>query len=485
MKRIGDFDSLDDFGIIPRVNGSGVRYVSSDACEDRKPKSNSVDGYVTTHFETDSISTKYETLESILSGGTYSISLDSNVVNDQAEIVLNTDDPESLAKLGSVYSIISYSINNIRNNYPNGFYVGYPDINDNVITFSASGTTWYGNDPRYIENLTRYQVVQIGGEPVGAWLTESDTITGLTYEMTGLSTNTYIARVAGIDVFDQQGDWSDESDPYTPQLAMYGTLDPGNPEVVTLNISWTTPIGGNTPVRYILQLASGVDDYIEEDFNITGWSYSANVYTLELDSIPLTGSYYYVVKPSDSLVFEYTSTLSQYEKDLLFPTVLRETYFPRHALVTSNILFDTQDYEDFIEAELNIGLASDNDSTDLLWSQYYPEGQKLLDNDAQTMRKLILTYAMTFDSIFRYQDQLKYSQTIGYDLFNHVPRNLVHLIADQWSARTYVASGAGRCVFPDCESDRGGCCDCAIRPAAVGGAPGGRCAGTQSAGTCA
>ena len=329
MKHIGDFDNIDDFGMT--ISKKNYKYVDKEACEDRFPEHLKRD----IHYNYDDYEgmseNHYHSLETLLSGGSYTIT--SSKDNLQAEIQIDTSIHENLAKFGSVYSIVSNAINNIRNNYPNGFAINeeHTELVSNVLTFTGRNIDWYGADPDLTLDLTKFRLF-------------------------------------------------------------------------TLN----------------------EDDIIISEQEIESFTLVDNVYTLT--SKTLEEEY------KHEAISNYVNTLNQYEKDLIQPYAYRENVWPKDE-TELNLLFEGTEYDDFVSEELNLGLSADTNSTNILWDRLYPHGQKMLDNEDQIMQKLILTFAMTFDMIYKYQEQLKYSHTITYDDYDCIPRNLVHLLANHfgWS----------------------------------------------------
>ncbi len=73
-----------------------------------------------------------------------------------------------------------------------------------------------------------HHILQISTD--GGPFTTVGSVTGLSYTLTLDVGSTYVARVAGVDAQDRQGPWSEESDPYTPDIGPPG--QPGKPMVM-------------------------------------------------------------------------------------------------------------------------------------------------------------------------------------------------------------------------------------------------------------
>lgn len=182
------------------------------------------------------------------------------------------------------------------------------------------------------------------------------------------------------------------------------------------------------------ELIQSYNDELDQTFNIVSATTGGTFSMLTLDGQPSSGSGYdHMVQPKTSYLDKYYSRISQYELDLLIPPYYRTNGWPRDLVAENNILLEGDRYDEFVETELNIGTLSDQDSTNIMWRRMYPDGQKILDSDDSIMQKLILVYAANFDTIKRYQEGLKYQQTIGYDPYNNVSNDLVELLASQWN----------------------------------------------------
>jgi len=325
MADIRDFDAVDDYGM-KTTDGLSPDYMTLE------------DFNIVNVDVNEGTTRKYDNLETILSGGTYQMTLSANVRPDQAKLALNYDSMTSLAKLGSAYSYVSRAINNVRDEYPNGFLIYTGTVSTQTFMFSMDQTYWYGLEPN-IPNFTQYKLIE-----------------------TNTSTESVIA-----------------------------------------------------------------------EYTINSYMKVGNNWMLFLDGTPSVGpDIDYIVCPDDAILGEYYKGLSQYERDLLYPPADRYNYWPKDTLAPTNLLFEGDDYDEFVEDELKEATTSDNDYSNIMWRKLYPDGQKILDTDDATMQRLVLTFAMNFDTIMRYQEHLKYLHTIGYENYDHIPRELVHLLADQW-----------------------------------------------------
>ena len=332
-RKTTEYESLLDFGFTREIDDLGkVHYVGCDiqSTINEFPNVN--------QSNSDNTTGKFFTLNEILSGGTLEVSLSDVSDKSQAELALNYSIAESLAFLGSLYSTVQVSLNNIIENYPNGFMVIDSITGVNALMFNASDTYMYGGVPFNIINYGDFELVQ----------------------------------------------------------AHNGVYD------TTFQI-------------------------LEE---ITGTTFSL---FLELDGQPSIGAAYdHTIQPKQSTLDKFYSTLNQYEKDLLVPPFNRTNFWPRDLIAQNNILLDGQSYEDFVEQELSWAAEKDSEESNFIWRKLYPDGQKILDTDG-LMERLVLTYSKSFDQIKKYQEQLKYQHTIGYDNFNHISKDLVELLASQWN----------------------------------------------------
>jgi len=183
----------------------------------------------------------------------------------------------------------------------------------------------------------------------------------------------------------------------------------------------------------LIQTLSGAYDQtfdIIEPTTITGGTYSL----LFLDGNPTTGGLYgHIIQPKTSTLDKFYSTLTQYELDLLIPPFDRTNYYPRDSVATNNILFEGAEYDTFVDEETSWASLADNEDVNFIWRKLYPDGQKNLDSDDGIMKKLISVMAANFDNIKKYQDQLKYQQTIGYETNNHISKDLVEKLSNQWN----------------------------------------------------
>lgn len=89
-------------------------------------------------------------------------------------------------------------------------------------------------------NVTASWTAPTEGSPVHHYVLQLSTdggpfvtvgsVTGLSYALELNVGSTYVARVAGVDAQDRQGPWSEESDPYSPDIGPPG--QPGKPMVM-------------------------------------------------------------------------------------------------------------------------------------------------------------------------------------------------------------------------------------------------------------
>lgn len=336
MKRLSEFESLDDFGFkaVPTTRGK-VEFIRCD-----KDISKVSIGDPSLVYTNGDITTgKFFTLEEIISGGSITVDL-ADTLKDQAGLALDYNLATSLAFLGSVYSTVMISINRIRDTYPNGFQILSCAVSPNVVIFNNSDTYMYGSPPFSIRDYTGYELVQAYN---GA----------------------YNATFA-----------------------------------------------------------------INSQTSLTGGTYSV----LFLDGTPTTGTgYTHMVQPTSKTMDKYYGPLNTYERNLLSPPHDRTNYFPHDTSAPRNVFFEGAAYDTFVEVELEWAALADEDEANFVWRKLYPDGQKNLDSDDGIMQKMVLVLAANFDSIKRYQDQLKYQQTIGYTTSNHVSKDLVENLASQWN----------------------------------------------------
>ena len=333
QKRQIDYDGLMDFGFsLNTIQNGKVEYIK---CDDQSF------GFSNSQLtQNGDLSTgSFFNLNDILSGGSLEIPLSDVLTKTQAELALDNNISTSLAYFGSVYSTVQIAVNDIRENYPNGFLIIDAITGVNAIMFNSSDTYTYGGVPFRVIDNSDYELVQ-------------------TYN----------------DVYDR------------------------------------------------------TFDIISQ---ITGTTFSL---FLEVDGQPSDGTGYgHILQPKNSTLDKFYSSISKYELDLLVPPYSRSNYWPRDLVAQNNILLDGPRYESFIEEELSWATDSDDEDTNFMWRKLYPDGQKNLDSDDGLIQKLVLTFAMNFDNIKRYQDQLRYQHTIGYGTSNHISKDLVGLIANQWN----------------------------------------------------
>jgi len=184
---------------------------------------------------------------------------------------------------------------------------------------------------------------------------------------------------------------------------------------------------------YTLYEISDSTSEIVNEYSITGSTIGLTYGILYLDGTPLGAGYNYIVGPNKALVNPFLATLNQYERTLLEPPYNKENFWPRDAIVNSILVCEGSPFSIFTTGELNEAISSDNTETNIMWRKMYPQGQKMLDNDDGLMKRLILTYAATFDTIKKYQDHLAFTHTIDYSQTEHIPDDLVTLLADQWN----------------------------------------------------
>jgi len=143
--------------------------------------------------------------------------------------------------------------------------------------------------------------------------------------------------------------------------------------------------------------------------------------------------YVHHIQPKASTLDKFYASLSQYELNLLVPPYNKTNYWPRQSFATNNLLFEGTEYDEFVAAELSWAEVADHEDSNFIWRKLYPDGQKNLDSDDGIMQRMVLVMAMNFDNIKRYQDQLKYQHTVGYESFNHISKDLVDCLANQWN----------------------------------------------------
>lgn len=336
-KKISEFDSLSDFGYKSIVNQNGkVDFITCDCSFDKLAdgKPNNV-----VYTNGDLSTGKYFSLTEILSGGSELVSSSDIPSKDSAELALDYTIPSSLAYLGSLYSTVQIAINNIRENYPNGFMIVDSITGVNALMFNASDTYMYGGTPFKLLDYGSYEIIQLYNSAYNSTFQIIEQITGTTFAL-----------------------------------------------------------------------------------------------FLELDGQPSDGTgYEHILQPKQSTIDKFYSTISQYEKDLLVPPYNRVNFWPRDLVASNNILMDGTRYDDFVEEELSWAANADDEESNFIWRKLYPDGQKILDSEDGLMQKLVLAMAMNFDNIKRYQDQLKYQHTIGYETSNHISNNLIELMANQFN----------------------------------------------------
>lgn len=334
-KKISEFESLSDFGYKTLIKSNGkVDFIKCDCTLDKIS-----DGMTSNVYTNGDITIgKYFSLEDILSGGNQIIPSEDHNLQTQAELSLDYTIPSSLAYLGSIYSTIQISLNNIKSKYPNGYTIVSSLTGVNSMMFNTSDTFTYGSLPFSQVDITDYELVQV---------------------------------------------------------------------------------------------YSGVyDQTFQIESQVSGLTYVV----LILDGQPSNGTVYeHIVQPKQTTLDKLYSRLNQYEKDLLVPPYNRTNYWPRDLIAPNNILMDGTRFDTFVETELSWAEEADNEESNFIWRKLYPDGQKILDSEDGLMQKLVLAMAMNFDNIKRYQDQLKYQHTIGYETSNHVAKNLIEIMSNQWN----------------------------------------------------
>lgn len=338
MKRMSEFDSLEDFGYKAGINDEGkVEYVKCDA--DFETITDALDTSIV-YSNGDLTPGKFFTLDTILSGGAINVNYDDAGSNEQAELALDYSVATSLAFLGSVYSTVMIAVNKIKDNYPNGLQILDSVTGVNTIMFDNTNIYLYGSPtPTSISDYTDYELIEIYNGSLNA-----------TFEI--------------------------------------------------------------------------------YDSSITGGTYSL----LFLDGQPMSGALYeHHIQPKQPALDKFYGSLSSYELDLLVPPAERTNYYPRHPIATQNIFFQGVEYDSFLETELGWASEADEEEANFVWRKLYPDGQKNLDSDDGIMQKMVLTIAHSYDKIKNYQDQMKYQQHIGYSQSNHISKDLVELLANQWN----------------------------------------------------
>lgn len=338
MKKMSEFDSLEDFGYKSTINGEGkVEFVKCDS--DFETITDSLDTSIV-YADGDLTTGRFFDLATILSAGTINVNYEDAGATDQAELALDYNLATSLAVLGSVYSTVMIGVNKIQDTYPNGYQALSIVTGVNTMVIDNNNKYTYGSDPYSIMDYTGYEVIE-------------------TYN---------------------------------------GALN------ATFQIDAST--------------------------SFTGGIYSI----LFLDGQPQSGALYeHHIQPKQVTLDKFYGSLTPYELDLLVPPHDRTNAYPRHAIATNNILFVGDDYDSFLATELNWASTADDEEANYIWRKLYPDGQKNLDSDDGLMQKMVLTIAKSYDNIKKYQDQLKYQQHIGYGQSNHISKDLVELLANQWN----------------------------------------------------
>lgn len=192
------------------------------------------------------------------------------------------------------------------------------------------------------------------------------------------------------------------------------------------------PIGSLNLNNYeLIQSSGGV---VHNTFQILNFLTGLTWAIMFLDGQPLLGSSIdHMVQPKSTYLDSYYSTLNQYERDLLVPPSGRDNFWPRDSIASNNIVLEGANYDAFVATEQSTAQEADDTTCNILWRKLYPQGQKNLDSQDRTMEKLVLSMGMSFDTIKRYQDHIKYAHTVGTNNYNHIPKNLVGLLANQWN----------------------------------------------------
>ena len=135
MKRMSDFDSLEDFGYEARVNELGkVEFIQCNQdLESLDPTDTSI-----VYSNGDITPGKFFSLETILSGGAINVNILDGGKKDQADLALDYGVATSLAFLGSVYSTVMIGVNKIKDGYPNGIQILDGITGTNTMLFNNS-----------------------------------------------------------------------------------------------------------------------------------------------------------------------------------------------------------------------------------------------------------------------------------------------------------------------------------------------------------
>lgn len=338
MKRLSEFESLEDFGFVLEVNPDGkLNYVK---CDPNFDKIRDLESGTIVYTDIDSTTGRFLNLNEILSGGSTTVDVADIIRGDQAELSLDYSVATSLAFLGSVYSTVLIGVNKIKTNYPNGFSILVAIAGPSTLMFNNADTYMYGAAPFSITDYTNFELVQT---------------------LNGLHDQTF---------------------------------------------------------------------EINSQTSMTGGTYSM----LFLDATPtVAAGYAHIVQPKAVTLDKFYATLTAYELDLLVPPADRTNAYPRDAVATRNVLFEGTEYNEFLAIESDWANKSDDEDSNFIWRKLYPDGQKNLDSDDNLMQKMVLTLAMNFDKIKKYQDQLKYQHTIGYSNSDHISKDLVEILAKQWN----------------------------------------------------
>jgi len=297
----------------------------------------------------------YKSLEDLLETDP-TIKIDESFIdNDQAKLPINETVMSNMAYFGSVYAIISYAIDNIKTNYPNGFAILSATTGTTSLMFNSNNVYMYGSVGLQENEITKYSLYELSGSDINNIFTIETYTTGLTYMI------------------------------------------------------------------------------------------------LYLDGQPVGGDCDYIVSPTDQVIKPFFASLSDYEKALLEPPIDKDNYWPRDSIVNNILICEGSSYNTFINTELTQATLIDNETTEIMWRKLYPEGQKILDSDTQLAYKLVSTYARNFDEIKKYQDAISDLHTIGYENYNHIPDDLVLLLANQWNwslARDLNQSDLSTYIYP-------------------------------------
>lgn len=195
---------------------------------------------------------------------------------------------------------------------------------------------------------------------------------------------------------------------------------------------------------------------INAEFEITSAIVGLTYATLTLDGNPNSGGTVdWIIAPKNDVIAPFMATLTDYEKDLLIAPFDRDNAWPRDSIVNNVLICEGASYNTFADTELTLASVTDNEAAEILWRKLYPEGQKILDSDTQLAYKLVSTYARNFDTIKKYQDALGDLHTIGYTDYNHIPNDLVLLLANQWNwslARDLNQGDISTYIYPTFEN---------------------------------